>query len=75
MASLVVYLLSDAAKEQGITGQVYTAAGPRIAVWAQPRELRSVHAGSGSWTPERIAEVLPGAVGIDPMPLLKGPGT
>ncbi|ANP55715.1 NAD(P)-dependent dehydrogenase (short-subunit alcohol dehydrogenase family) [Streptomyces griseochromogenes] len=69
VAALVVYLLSDAAKEQDITGQVYTSAGPKIAVWAQPRELRAVH-GEGSWTPERVAEVLPGAVGVDPMPML-----
>ncbi|MFF4363933.1 SDR family NAD(P)-dependent oxidoreductase [Streptomyces sp. NPDC001604] len=70
VAALVVYLLSDRAKEQGITGQVYTIAGPKLAVWAQPRELRSAHA-EGSWTPERVAEVLPGAVGVDPMPMLE----
>ncbi|MQY38011.1 hypothetical protein SRB17_60190 [Streptomyces sp. RB17] len=69
VAALVTYLLSGSAAEQGITGQVYTIAGPKIAVWAQPRELRSVY-GEGSWTPERIAEVLPGSVGVDPMPML-----
>jgi NAD(P)-dependent dehydrogenase (short-subunit alcohol dehydrogenase family) len=69
VAALVVYLLADAAKEQGITGQVYTIAGPKIAVWAQPRELRAAFA-SGGWTPERIAEFLPGSVGVDPMPML-----
>ncbi|MEU1401502.1 SDR family NAD(P)-dependent oxidoreductase [Streptomyces sp. NPDC005728] len=69
VAALVVYLLSDAAKEQGVTGQVYTVAGPKIAVWAQPRELRAVY-GEGAWTPERIAESLPGSVGVDPMPML-----
>ncbi|MER6010009.1 SDR family NAD(P)-dependent oxidoreductase [Streptomyces bluensis] len=70
VAALVVYLLSDRAREARITGQVYTVAGPRIAVWAQPRELRSAFA-EGSWTPERIAEVLPGSVGVDPMPMLE----
>jgi NAD(P)-dependent dehydrogenase (short-subunit alcohol dehydrogenase family) len=69
VAALVVYLLSDAAKE--ITGQVYTVAGPKIAVWAQPRELRAMYAESGSWTPERIADFLPGTVGVDPMPMLQ----
>ncbi|WP_042376828.1 SDR family oxidoreductase [Streptacidiphilus melanogenes] len=69
VAALVVYLLSDAAKE--ITGQVYTVAGPKIAVWAQPRELRAMYAASGSWTPERIADFLPGTVGVDPMPMLQ----
>lgn len=68
VAALVVYLLSDRARE--ITGQVYTIAGPKIAVWAQPRELRAGYA-EGGWTPERIAEFLPGTVGVDPMPMLK----
>ncbi|MGW2518835.1 SDR family oxidoreductase [Streptomyces sp. NPDC001617] len=70
VAALVVYLLSERAREQGVTGQVYTIAGPKLAVWAQPRELRSAYA-EGSWTPERIAEFLPGSVGVDPMPMLE----
>ncbi|QKZ20748.1 SDR family NAD(P)-dependent oxidoreductase [Streptomyces chartreusis] len=69
VAALVVYLLSDAAREHGVTGQVYTVAGPKIAVWAQPRELRAAYA-SGGWTPESIAQALPGSVGVDPMPML-----
>jgi NAD(P)-dependent dehydrogenase (short-subunit alcohol dehydrogenase family) len=69
VAALVVYLLSERAREQGVTGQVYTIAGPKLAVWAQPRELRAAYA-EGSWTPERIAEFLPGSVGVDPMPML-----
>ncbi|MFE2581237.1 SDR family NAD(P)-dependent oxidoreductase [Streptomyces sp. NPDC059378] len=70
VAALVVYLLSDRAREQRITGQVYTIAGPKIAVWAQPRELRAAYA-DGAWTPQRIADFLPGTVGTDPMPLLE----
>ncbi|AWK09715.1 KR domain-containing protein [Streptomyces spongiicola] len=69
VAALVVYLLSERARAEGITGQVYTIAGPKIAVWAQPRELRAAYA-DGSWTPERIADFLPGTVGTDPMPML-----
>ncbi|MFF0222853.1 SDR family oxidoreductase [Streptomyces sp. NPDC004629] len=69
VAALVVYLLSDRARELPITGQVYTIAGPKIAVWAQPRELRAAYT-EGTWTPERIADFLPGTVGVDPMPLL-----
>ncbi|WP_031169358.1 SDR family NAD(P)-dependent oxidoreductase [Streptomyces durhamensis] len=69
VAALVVYLLSEGAAAQGVTGQVYTVAGPKIAVWAQPRELRAMY-GQGRWTPERIAELLPGSVGVDPMPML-----
>ncbi|MFD5336883.1 SDR family NAD(P)-dependent oxidoreductase [Streptomyces hawaiiensis] len=70
VAALVVYLLSDAAGRDGVTGQVYTVAGTKIAVWAQPRELRAAYA-SGGWTVERIAEFLPGSVGVDPMPMLE----
>ncbi|MFF3406524.1 SDR family oxidoreductase [Streptomyces sp. NPDC002742] len=70
VAALVVYLLSDRAREEHITGQVYTIAGPKIAVWAQPRELRAGYA-EGTWTPEKIADFLPGTVGVDPMPLLE----
>lgn len=68
VAALVVYLLSERARE--VTGQVYTIAGPKLAVWAQPRELRAAYA-SGGWTPEKIAEFLPGSVGVDPMPMLE----
>ncbi|MFJ6697236.1 SDR family NAD(P)-dependent oxidoreductase [Streptomyces sp. NPDC091272] len=70
VAALVVYLLSERARAEGITGQVYTIAGPKIAVWAQPRELRAGYAQSGAWTPESIADFLPGTVGTDPMPML-----
>ncbi|GGW14933.1 3-hydroxyacyl-CoA dehydrogenase [Streptomyces capoamus] len=69
VAALVLYLLSEQAAAQGVTGQVYTIAGPKIAVWAQPRELRAAYAFDG-WTPERIAQFLPGSVGVDPLPLL-----
>ncbi|MEU6650733.1 SDR family oxidoreductase [Streptomyces sp. NPDC046900] len=70
VAALVVYLLSDRARQEGITGQVYTIAGPKLAVWAQPREVRAAYA-EGSWTPERIAEFLPGSVGTDPMLMIQ----
>ncbi|WP_433549473.1 SDR family oxidoreductase [Streptomyces sp. CA-294286] len=70
VAALVVYLLSEHARANGITGQVYTVAGPKIAVWAQPRELRAAYAQAGSWTPETLADFLPGTVGMDPMPML-----
>lgn len=43
---------------------------PKIAVWAQPRELRAGYAEGAAWTPERIADFLPGTVGVDPMPML-----
>ncbi|MGW8374420.1 SDR family oxidoreductase [Streptomyces sp. ODS28] len=71
VAPLVVYLLSERAREADITGQVYTVAGPKIAVWAQPRELRAGYAEGSGWTPDRIADFLPGTVGTDPMPMLQ----
>jgi NAD(P)-dependent dehydrogenase (short-subunit alcohol dehydrogenase family) len=67
VAPLVVYLLSDRARH--VTGQVYTAVGPKIAVWNQPREVRAVYA-DGRWTPEAIAARLDSTVGQERMPLL-----
>ena len=59
VAPLVVYLLSDAAKD--VTGQVYTAVGGRIAVWNQPVEVRYDDAprvaGRPSRSPQRFDEV------------------
>ncbi|WP_433467062.1 SDR family oxidoreductase [Spirillospora sp. CA-128828] len=67
VAPLVVYLLSDAARD--VTGQVYTAAGGKIAVWNQPHETRAMYA-DGRWTPAEIADRLPGDIGQERMPML-----
>jgi NAD(P)-dependent dehydrogenase (short-subunit alcohol dehydrogenase family) len=66
VAPLVVYLLSDAAKE--VTGQIYTAVGGRIAVWNQPVEVREMRI-EGRWTPQQIAERF-GEVGQERMGLI-----
>jgi hypothetical protein len=66
VAPLVVYLLSDAAKD--VTGQVYTAVGGRIAVWNQPVEVREMRT-EGRWTPQQIAERF-GEVGQERMGLI-----
>jgi NAD(P)-dependent dehydrogenase (short-subunit alcohol dehydrogenase family) len=69
IAPMAVYLISDAAKE--ITGQTYTVVGPRISVWNQPRELRSMFAPGGEeWTPAEIAEWLPKTVKFEEHPML-----
>ena len=67
IAPLVVYLLSDAAKD--VTGQAYTSVGGKIALWSQPREIKAMFK-DGRWTPEEIAERLPASVGTDRLPML-----
>ncbi len=66
VAPMVVYLLSDAAKD--VTGQVYTVVGGRISVWNQPAEVRSMRK-EGRWTPEEIASRF-GEVGQERMGLI-----
>lgn len=66
VAAMVVYLLSDQARD--LTGQVYTVVGNKIAVWNQPREVRAMYA-EDRWTPESIAAALPGTVGAEKMPI------
>jgi NAD(P)-dependent dehydrogenase (short-subunit alcohol dehydrogenase family) len=67
VAPMVVYLLSDRASH--ITGQIYTAVGPRIAVWNQPQEVRSMTT-DGRWTPEQIADRIDEEIGTEEMPLM-----
>src|SRR3954451_24325247 len=66
IAPMVVFLLSDAARE--VTGQVYTVNAGRIAVWNQPVEVRDMR-NDGRWTPEDIAKHFD-EVGQEPMPIL-----
>jgi NAD(P)-dependent dehydrogenase (short-subunit alcohol dehydrogenase family) len=68
VAPLVVFLLSDAARS--ITGQTYTAVGGKVALWSQPREIKEM-VKEGRWTPEELAERLPGELGIDRLPMLE----
>jgi NAD(P)-dependent dehydrogenase (short-subunit alcohol dehydrogenase family) len=67
VAPMVVYLLSDAARE--VTGQTYTVVGGRVALWAQPREMCEI-VKDGRWTPEELAARLPDEVGTDRLPML-----
>ena len=52
VAPMVTFLLSDASK--GVTGQIYTATGGRLAVWNQAQELREMTT-DGRWTIDDIA--------------------
>jgi NAD(P)-dependent dehydrogenase (short-subunit alcohol dehydrogenase family) len=68
IAPMVVFLLSDAARE--ITGQTYTVVGNKIALWSQPREIKEV-VNDHRWTPEELAERLVKDVGTDRLPMLE----
>ncbi|OZI42128.1 3-hydroxyacyl-CoA dehydrogenase [Bordetella genomosp. 5] len=54
VAPLVVYLLSDAARE--VTAQIFAVRANEIMLMSQPRPLRTVHHADG-WTPESIGEI------------------
>jgi NAD(P)-dependent dehydrogenase (short-subunit alcohol dehydrogenase family) len=58
IAPLVVYLASDRA--QGITGQIFGVRRNEIYLFSQPRPVRTLKEPAG-WTPESIAQALPGA--------------
>ena len=68
VAPMVVYLLSDAARD--VTGQTYTVVGGKVALWSQPREIRSI-VKEGRWTPQELADRLPSAVGTDRLPMFE----
>ena len=68
VAPMVVYLLSDAARD--VTGQTYTVVGGKVALWSQPREIRSL-VKDGRWTPQELADKLPAAVGTDRLPMFE----
>ncbi|HYG85015.1 MAG TPA: SDR family NAD(P)-dependent oxidoreductase [Azospirillum sp.] len=66
IAPLVVFLGSDRARD--ISGQIFTVRNNEIFLMSQPRPVRSIHRGDG-WTPEAIADLLPGAMSASFSPL------
>ena len=58
IAPVAVFLLSDAAAE--VNGQIFAVRANEVFLMSQSRPLRSIHR-DGGWTPEQLAERLPGA--------------
>ncbi|MDX2381345.1 MAG: SDR family oxidoreductase [Acidimicrobiia bacterium] len=67
ISPMAVYLLSDRASH--VTGQVYSVVGNKIAVWSQPKEVRSMY-NDARWTPEIIDERLMATVKTERLPFL-----
>jgi NAD(P)-dependent dehydrogenase (short-subunit alcohol dehydrogenase family) len=66
IAPLAVFLASDAAKD--VNGQVFGVRGHEIVLFSLPAPVRSLHR-SGGWTPQQVAETLPGALATSFTPL------
>ena len=66
IAPMAVFLASDAAKE--ISGQVFGVRGKEIMLFSHMRPIRSIHLDRG-WTPEALAETIPGTLAHDLSPL------
>ena len=66
VAPMVCYLLSDQAR--GITGQIYSVAGGKIAVYNQPQETKAMYK-DGRWSPAEIEQKMPW-LGQNRMPML-----
>ena len=65
---MAVYLMSDAGRD--VNAQVYTVIGPRISVWNQPQEVRTMMADGDAWTVEDLAAQLPDQIGQEDNPFI-----
>ena len=65
-APLAVLLSSDRAA--GISGQIFGVRNNEVFLFSQTRPIRTLHRGEG-WTPQRLAEQLPGAFKASLTPL------
>ena len=66
VAILATFLVSDAAKD--FSGQILGSRGNEVYLYNQPRPIRTMHKGEG-WTPDTMAEILPGALKASLTPL------
>lgn len=67
IAPLVTYLSSEQAGN--ITGQVFGVRAKEIILFSLPRPVRTIHRDEG-WTPDTVAEVIPGAMADAFFPLV-----
>lgn len=58
VAQLAIFLLSEAAGD--VNAQIFGVRGNEVYLYSQPRPIRTIHRGEG-WTPETLAEYVPGA--------------
>lgn len=65
---MAVYLMSEAGRD--VNAQIYTVIGPRISVWNQPQEVRTMMADGDAWTVDDIAAQLPDQIGQEPNPFI-----
>ena len=65
---MAVYLMSDAGRD--VNAQVYTVIGPRISVWNQPQEVRTMMADGDAWTVADLAAQLPDQIGQEDNPFI-----
>ena len=66
IAPVAVFLLSEAAGK--VNGQIFAVRANEVFLMSQSRPLRSIHR-DGGWTPEQLAERLPGAFAAQFYPL------
>lgn len=65
---MAVYLMSEAGRD--VNAQIYTVIGPRISVWNQPQEVRTMMADGDAWTVDDIVAQLPDQIGQEPNPFI-----
>lgn len=68
IAPMCIYLMSDAGRD--VNSQIYTVVGPRISVWNQPTEVRTMMADGDAWTVDDIVAQLPDQIGQEPNPFI-----
>ena len=68
VAPLVVWLRTDEAAH--VNGRTFQVAGPKIALYSEPEQVRVLHCPKGYWTLDELMEAAPGITGdlVNPAP-------